>query len=159
LASKQAAELLVESYGEILLGVVVRLYFVYGPGQETTMLLPRLVGAVDAGEPVFLGSPDGFRSNPVHVRDSVAALVQAARLEKGVTVDVAGPDVASIRELATMIGKCLGSEPVFEHGPGRREDLIGDTTAMERWLGRATTGLADGIGGLCEWWSRTRSTR
>ena len=148
-ASKRAAEALAEGYRDHLEVSVLRFFFVYGAGQDRSMFMPRMVDTVGTGQPVRLDGPDGLRCNPVHVDDAVRAVVAAADLDTGRTLNVAGPEVTSLRDLATRIGDLVGRPPVFTAGAAGPTTLVGDTTRMTEVLGRARIGLAEGLADLC----------
>lgn len=133
-ATKLAGEMLARCYAPWMTLVNLRFFFLYGPGQKPDRLVPRLVESVRAGRPVTLGGRDGMRLNPVHAGDAAAAVVAALRLEGTATINVAGPEILSIREMAETIGGSLGVHPVFESSDDDSSDLIGDTTSMRRLL-------------------------
>lgn len=150
LASKGGAELLAKSYASFFVPVVLRPFFVYGPGQQAGMLIPRLVDKVRKGEPIGLRPPDGIRINPVHVDDVVTAIVRALALDEGAVVNVAGPDVLTIGEIVRVIGASLKIEPYIEMAPeSPAGDLIGDIRTMAALLGRPSIGFRDGVARLC----------
>jgi nucleoside-diphosphate-sugar epimerase len=133
-ATKLAGELLASSYAPWMTIANLRFFFIYGAGQQPDRLVPRLVESVRAGRPVTLGSRDGMRLNPVHASEAAAAVVAALQLEETAIINVAGPEILSIREIAETIGGSLGVEPVFRSSDDDSSDLIGDTTAMRRLL-------------------------
>jgi hypothetical protein len=49
-------------------------------------------------------------------------------------VNVAGPEILSIRAMAEAIGERLGIEPRFEEAEEEPGDLIGDTARMRALL-------------------------
>lgn len=146
LASKRSAELLVEAYESEFIVVILRFFFVYGPGQRESMLIPRLAAAVKAGAPVSLQAPDGIRINPIYVRDAAAAAKAALLIEESARVNVAGPDVLSIREIAEIIGRQVGREPTFSVAADDvPRHLVGDISRMRSLLHEPTVGFAEGI--------------
>lgn len=150
LASKHAAELFAEAYDGRLTIVILRFFFVYGPGQQPTMFLPRLVRSVAAGQPILLDGSSGLRSNPVHVEDAVRALAVATTLTESRKINVAGPDVMDLREMGGLIGSYLGRMPAFETRQDESAgDLVGDITRMATVLGSPRVALADGLRQLC----------
>jgi nucleoside-diphosphate-sugar epimerase len=150
LASKHSAELLVEAYGSLLVVVILRFFFVYGPGQRPSMLIPRLVRATADGKPISLQGCDGIRLNPVHVDDAVAAVCHALQLTDSQKVNVAGPEVLSLRQIAGTIGRHLGVAPSFAVDLlARPRHLVGDTTKMAAVLGAPRVRFAEGVAELC----------
>lgn len=113
-ASKAAAELLANAYSTRFPVSILRLFFPYGPRQRQR-LIPDLAGRVLRGEAIQLGMDDqGLAVTPTYVGD-VCRIVQAA-LENAWqgTVNVASPEVLTIRDIAATLGKVLDKEPVFQ---------------------------------------------
>ena len=146
LACKRAAELLAQCYRNDLVVVTLRFFFVYGHGQRSSMLIPRLAESVLKGRPITLHGEDGVRLNPIHVSDAAAAVERAAALDRSITMDVAGPEVHTLRWIAETIGDTLGKRPIFEVDQSRTPPaLVGDITDMTHWLGAPTVKFADGF--------------
>lgn len=146
LATRTAAEGLARSYSAHFNVVVLRFFFVYGPGQRADMLVPRLVASVKAGRVVTLRGPDGLRFNPTHARDAAAAVESALSLASSETVNVAGPRVLSLREAVEAIGSAVGRSPAFEVVPSNRsEDIVGDIGKMRRLLRAPEVSFEEGV--------------
>lgn len=135
LASKASAELLLDSYAKHLQTLALRFFFVYGQGQKPWMLVPRLIEHVRTGRPIELSGAHGAKFNPVHVEDVVNAILAAIRSEVTGCIDVAGPDVLSVREMGEAIARCVGRSAVFaSHPDAAAIDVVGDITAMSQRL-------------------------
>ncbi|HEY0148215.1 MAG TPA: NAD(P)-dependent oxidoreductase [Allosphingosinicella sp.] len=148
-ASKRAAELLCEAFAPFMNVVILRYFFIYGPGQKRDMLIPRLVDNVREGRPIGLDGQDGLRINPVHAADAAAATAAAMRLDRSATVNVAGPETLSLRDIACAIGASVGREPNFEvHADRRPASLIAGTAGMADLLVPPRRRLADSIADL-----------
>lgn len=156
-ASKRSAELLAASYEGIFTVIIVRFFFVYGRGQRATMLIPRLVDCVRQGRPVRLDGRDGMRLNPLHVTDAAAALQRVTALADSQTLDLAGPDVLTIRGISELIGAFVRRAPVFERGQAAPRDLVGDIQQMSERLRAPVVPFAKGVEELCH--DRTDSPR
>lgn len=126
--------------------VVLRPFFVYGPGQER-MLVAGLLRKVLAGEEIAIEGDPGLRSNPVFVADCVAAIQGALISASSGTFNIAGDEVVSLTELVGLIGEAAGREARVAHTPAAGEgDLIADNTRMRRELGAAPrTSLRRGL--------------
>jgi len=132
--------------------VVVRLFGVYGPGQRAR-LVPRLVDLVRTGNVVRLHARDGegeatggLRISPCYVKDVIEILTQLAHGGRVGCLNVASPEVVSIREIAETIGRYVGKGPVFEIASTPREfDLIADISLLERELAPSFTPFALGL--------------
>jgi UDP-glucose 4-epimerase len=128
-ATKLAAERFVGAYRGHFGTTVMRLVAPYGPGQRNRMI-PRLIASVKDGKPIVLNAGDRPRMNPIYV-DDVTRVVEAALASEGhQLLNVAGDDVASIRELAETIGRVLGVEPEFDAGGSQTGDVVADNRRM-----------------------------
>jgi UDP-glucose 4-epimerase len=143
LGSKLCGEVLAHSYASLFQVTVLRFFFMYGPGQNRSMLIPRLMDRVAAGDPITLQGPQGIRINPVHVKDAAEAVVAALKTEQSATFNISGPDVISIREICEAMGRYLNREPKFQYEPGEPRDLIGDNSLMRKLLAPPRMSLID----------------
>lgn len=149
-ATKLAAESLARAYGAELVVTVLRPFFIYGRGQDAGMLFPRLVDSIRTGRPIFLDGRDGMRFNPVHVSDAVRAVSAALDLDDSCVLNLAGPEVLSLRKAVELLATALGVEPVFESRPeATPADCIADISNMAARLGPPSRVLADTAPELC----------
>jgi UDP-glucose 4-epimerase len=146
LSSKYAAEVLIANYRAVLDTVVVRPFFVYGPGQAR-MLVPTIVEKVTTGTTIEIDGNPGLTINPIYVDDAVAAIVGALRSSESGLFNLAGDESVTITGLVELIGEVAGIEPIVEHrdsDPGG--DLLGDNRQMKEVLGvTPATRLRDGL--------------
>ena len=146
LSSKLCSEIVAHNYARILDVAILRYFFVYGPGQRASMLVPRLIQRVRDGAPVDLQGEGGIRINPVHVSDAAAATARALSLTGSRTINVGGSEVLALREICEMIGEAVGRKPVFRvdraAAPGH---LTGDIRLMREVLVAPTVRFADGL--------------
>jgi UDP-glucose 4-epimerase len=146
LTTKLCSEIVAQNFSEFLSVVILRFFFVYGPGQRQTMLIPRLIMRVRNGEPIQLQGEDGIRINPTHVSDAVAAIVRAIGLSASHTINVGGPDVLSLREIGEEIGRSLRCEPIFSvDRSSTPRHLSGDISKMRELLVPPKVRLKDGL--------------
>jgi nucleoside-diphosphate-sugar epimerase len=135
LRSKYSAELLIANYTAFFDTVVLRPFFIYGPGQRG-MLVPGLVERVLSSERVEIQGDPGLRINPLHVSDAVRVFEPALELGRSGLFNIAGDEVLTITELVRRIGCVTGREPQITHMsaavPG---NLIGDNRQMKQVLG------------------------
>jgi UDP-glucose 4-epimerase len=148
LGSKLCGEVLSQSYASQMQIIILRFFFMYGLGQKRSMLIPRLIDNIKAGNPVTLESKEGLRINPVHVSDAASAVAVALRTEESATYNIAGPEVLSLREIAEVIGTQVGVRPLLEISDGPPNDLIGKNAAMCEKLIEPSVGFERGIGDL-----------
>ncbi len=150
-ATKAAAEILLSYYSELLNVIILRPFFVYGPGQ-TGMLIPTLISKVAAGQEVLVSGPDGMRSNPTYVDDAVDMIELSLQLESSATLNIAGTESLSIREIVREIGHALGKPVKVASRPTEGPvDLVPDLTLYRSKLGSyPATSFSDGIARTCE---------
>jgi nucleoside-diphosphate-sugar epimerase len=125
--------------------VVMRFFFIYGYGQNRSMLIPRLVDNVRNGRAIALQGKEGIRINPIHVTDAAAAVIAALGTSKSATYNIAGPDVLSLKNIGETIGELLGVQPHFEYVAGQPDDLIGDAASMRMTLHVPEVRVENGI--------------
>lgn len=134
LGSKTCGEILVQSYASVFQVTVVRPFFMYGPGQNRNMLIPRLFDSVRLNKPISLQGDNGIRINPIHVDDASAAMVAALSLDESSTFNIAGPEVLSLRDICESMGAYLGIKPILIQLTGEPSDLVADISAMHEKL-------------------------
>ena len=148
-ASKRAAELLLEPYEALMSVAALRFFFIYGPGQKSDMLIPRLIGNVREGRPVTLQGESGLILNPIHARDAARAVAAALDLPRGGVINVAGPESLSIRELCDLAGRKLGRDPVYEvDAKASAPRLAADISRMKALLGEPTIRFEEALAEL-----------
>lgn len=134
IGSKMCSEMMAHSYAEFFTVISLRLFFMYGRGQNRTMLLPRLLDNIKKCIPIKLQGSEGIRINPLHVTDAAEAVRAALYLRQSATFNLAGPDILSIRQISELMSKYVGRAPVFEMDNTLPKDLIGDNSAMKDQL-------------------------
>jgi UDP-glucose 4-epimerase len=134
-ASKRSAELLARPYAELVPCHVLRLFTVYGAGQQGR-LIAKLAERVRGGETVTVEGNRGLLLSPVHVDDVVATLLEALRTPPAggfETTNVGGPDALGIRDIAQTLGRVLGREARLESaGDGEPGGLVADISKLRR---------------------------
>jgi UDP-glucose 4-epimerase len=146
ITSKYAAESLAANYQPFFHTIVLRFFFVYGPGQER-MLVPTLIDKVRKGDQISIAGRPGQRINPIHVSDAIEVFPPALALTGSDVFNVAGDEVVSIRELVGVIEEATGESAHVRHiDPEQDGDLVGDNTRMKDVLGvQPRTSLLEGI--------------
>jgi len=132
--SKYTSEQLIKFYSEYFSTIILRYFFVYGPGQRN-MLIPNLIEAVKMGKPIIIYNETGIKITPTYIDDAVEATIRSLSLSGFEVINIAGNDVVSIKDLAEMIGEILNKSPIYEfkRDPNAR-DYIADTTKMKKLL-------------------------
>lgn len=151
LATKLAGEALAAGYRSLMAVQTLRLFFVYGRGQSPDRFFTNLVRRVLNGQPIVLYGRDGMRLNPIHVADVVDAIAASLTLQGSNVVNIAGPEVLTLRRIADLVGAHVGKTPVFDQRPADPErDLVADVALMERLVGAPHGRFDDRIGQVCE---------
>jgi len=145
LGSKLCGEVLAQSYTAQMQVLILRFFFIYGPGQNRSMLILRLIDNVVAGRPVKLQGSHGIRINPIYVSDASRALVAALATGQSATYNVAGSEVLSLRDIAETIGTAVGRTPTFDVSEELGQDLVADNCAMLEHLHKPKVNFASGI--------------
>ena len=145
--TKFSAEILASNYAQYFNLIILRFFFIYGPGQKSGMLMPRLIKTVDEGGLITLQGDDGIRLNPIYVEDAANATDRAFSLDGFHRINVGGPEVVTMRVLGEKIGSVLDKRPVFEVDQSAEpRHLVGDISQMSLKLGPPRTGLREGLG-------------
>jgi nucleoside-diphosphate-sugar epimerase len=130
----------------------LRLFSVYGPGEDPRRLVASVVRALVAGRPIDLTPGEQVRDF-VYVDDVADALLVAALAPgiDGVTVNVGTGTQTTVRELCLRVAALTGGEDLLRFGahpyrPGERFEWCAATKHAERALGwRARTTLDEGL--------------
>jgi nucleoside-diphosphate-sugar epimerase len=128
--SKYASENLVKAYSDYMAVHILRPFFIYGKKQKSTMLLPRLVTNIRNNIPITLQGKDGIVINPVHVSDVVQLIEKCLHRNTSLTINVAGPDRLSIRELSDTIGELIQINPIYLQIEGSNDCILAKNDLM-----------------------------
>jgi len=151
LGSKLCSEIVFQNYRQFFVcAVIIRPFFIYGPGQRADMFVTRIIHSVRDGRPVTLQGADGLKINPIYVDDAVTAFSRAVDMTGGGIVNIAGPDILSLRDVADMAGEYLDKAPVFEMVEGSPVDYVADISVARQILDLRPrsfrSGLAETLG-------------
>lgn len=136
--TKAQAELAVQAASGAFHKVVLRYFFPYGIG--TPNPIPAYVRRAVCGEPIEILAGGGPLLNPLHLADAVEATVQALSLTCSVTLNIAGKQVTTFAEMATMAAQSVGRQPILQPIPDEaaipyyRANLVADIAQMELLL-------------------------
>ncbi|WP_435641553.1 NAD-dependent epimerase/dehydratase family protein [Micavibrio aeruginosavorus] len=145
LGSKLCSEILVENYAQCMIVNIVRFFFIYGPEQKRSMLIPRLVDSVRDGRAIQLQGERGISINPIHVSDAVVALEKIMDIKESATFNMAGAESFSLRDIAMMAGAVIGKDPVFEKVGDEGQNIIANIDLMKKILVEPSISLRDGL--------------
>ncbi len=155
--SKLAAEEALHLFRPHLPTISLRLFGLFGPGQQT-MLPVTLLRKVRAEEPILLepaagerGDPEGLTVSFSYVGDTAAWLERIARLALGrvslpPVLNVAGCEPVSLRRFAVTIGELLGIRPRFQRAETiRRFNLVADISLFRSLVNPMFTPFAEAM--------------
>jgi len=146
--------------------VILRPSFAYGPGQETTKLIPHVITTLLEGDSPRLSSGERLL-DCVFAEDVARAYVDAAHVPgvEGRTIDIGRGVLSSVHEIVALIVDSVGptaGRPVFGELPvrPREQEVEVDPDETARVLGwRATTNLEDGLRATVAWFRDHRPSK
>ncbi len=132
--------------------VHLRLFSVYGPGEDPRRLVASVVDSLLAGRPISLTPGDQVRDF-VYVDDVAEALLEAACRPRpaGTTVNVGTGVQTTVRELCSIVADLVGGHDLLRFGerayrPGERFSWRASTALAEQTLAwHARTSLRAGL--------------
>ncbi|MBI3500570.1 MAG: NAD(P)-dependent oxidoreductase [Bacteroidetes bacterium] len=148
LSTKLCSEIIAENYNSFFDVITLRFFFVYGKNQKCSMLIPRLVDSVKQEKPIILQGKEGIKINPVHVEDAASAVIKTMALNGSHKINIAGPEILSIKQIAETIGGKLQKKPLFEIKNIESKNLIGDIGKMCKLLSVPKVNFSEGITAL-----------
>jgi UDP-glucose 4-epimerase len=144
-ASKLASEMFSSTYQQVFDVTVMRFFFMYGPRQRHDMFLPRIVNRVVNGEAISICPTGGIRVNPVLVEDVANLLKSLLGKKTPPILNIGGPDVVSIQQIAEQIGRIVSRQPIWEMGT-KSSDFFADISIVKNFLGeKQLTPINEGL--------------
>ncbi len=143
--SKLAAERLAECYSALLAVMVLRPFFIYGPGQSEEKLIARLVASVREGRPIGFSGDRGLRINPIHVDDAARVVGALLEIKGSRTLNLAGPETVSICEIAERVGQIVGVAPILNRSAGDESMVVADHQPVADLLGQEMIPVSAGL--------------
>lgn len=134
-ASKLSAELITQAYSHLLDVQVLRFFYLYGPGQNREMLIPRLIERVRAQETVSLEGRQGLRFNPIYVTDAAQAVLAAQGLRGSHCLNIAGPAETNLRTVLEKTARILGKPLLIDCQGTRSPITLANTNLMGELVG------------------------
>lgn len=145
LGSKLCGEVLTQSYASQMQVAVLRFFFIYGAGQNRSMLIPRLLDSVRDGKPINLVGNEGLRINPIHVSDAAASVKAMLATKDSATYNIAGSETVSLRALCLKMEVLTGRKANFVESAGEAMDIVADISAMKNKLHKPMVNLDMGL--------------
>jgi nucleoside-diphosphate-sugar epimerase len=143
--SKITGERILDLYRRHFTVTTVRFFTIYGPNQKG-MLVPAIIEKVKTGTPVFLepaageeGENEGLRLTPCYIDDAVDAIETLLGTDVGSPINIASPEIVSIRQIAEEAGRLMNKKPIFaQANTSRNWNLIADTTLLKTYKQKFT---------------------
>lgn len=146
LNSKLSAEMLLKNYASLFeTFVIIRPFFMYGPGQNKSMLIPRLIDNIKHGKEIILNGTEGIRINPIYISDVAEAIAKIVNLKGEYIINIAGEEIITLKKLGMLIGDILGEQPIFTNHFQPQNDLVSDIKIMKNLLGIPKVSLTEGL--------------
>lgn len=135
LGSKLCSEIVFQNYRQFLdCAVILRPFFIYGPRQRPDMFVNRIINSVREGKSVTLQGRDGLKVNPIYVDDAAIAFVRALDQSGHKIINVAGPQIVSLRAIAEGVAAYVKRDPVYIHADGQPVDYVADIAIAREHL-------------------------
>jgi len=144
-ATKYCSEVILENYFSQMNVFILRFFFVYGEGQRSQMLVPRLIDFVREGKPISLEGKNGLEINPIYVEDAVSAILATLKIKGSHTINIGGNKIYNLREICEIIGGAVGKEPIFTTNEELPKNLIGNIERMQTLLPASMNNFEDTI--------------
>ncbi len=138
-----------------------RIFFLYGPGEPATRLVPSVVQALLEGTPAAVSEGSQILDF-LHVDDVAEAF--AALLDGDVqgSVNIGSGEGVAVREVIELVGAAAGRPDLIRFGavetrPGEPASLVADVRRLRYEVGfRPRITLEDGIADTVAWWQDRR---
>jgi nucleoside-diphosphate-sugar epimerase len=133
-----------------------RLFFVYGPGEKPTRLIPSVITKLLSGQPAQTG-PGDLRRDFIHIRDTAQALARLALGDVTGPINIGSGEATRIADVVAQLGALTGHPEHLRIGalPPRASEpdlLLADTTRMGEELHyRLETSLSQGLEEYVKW--------
>jgi nucleoside-diphosphate-sugar epimerase len=134
-----------------------RLFFLYGPREQSERLVPAVIRSLLAGERVATTTGGQVRDF-MHVEDAAAALVALLLGDVTGSVNIASGRALSVAEVLDLIGSLTGGEQLIDRGArptpsGEPPRIVASVERLEREVGfRPRVSLREGLAATVQWW-------
>ncbi|TDC81856.1 NAD(P)-dependent oxidoreductase [Actinomadura sp. 7K507] len=156
LATERLAAAFARRPGSRMSVVALRFFTAFGPRSNPEMVVPRMFRSAVTAAPMPLFGDGDVAHSWTHVDDLVAGVLRALDLPLvagcAETVNIAGADIASLRQVGDLVGQIVGRPVVWEAAGDRPGDAAGvraDLSRARRLLGfTPAVGLREGLESL-----------
>jgi UDP-glucose 4-epimerase len=108
----------------------IRYFFIYGPKQRSEMLIPRMINSVLERKIIKLGQNRGPLLNPIYVNDAALATSLVLGSDLQGSINVAGNEIQSLKQICETIAGVVGVGPVFESTDDAPVDFVASTEML-----------------------------
>lgn len=159
-ASKAALQSILDPFSKLTgMSVVwLRLFYIYGPGENEKRLVPTLILSCLQGVPADLSSADKVRDY-LHVEDTASAIWAAASSDLTGPVNIGSGQAVTLLELSEKISRLTGTAGLVRFGakpddPDDPRKVLSDNRRLRGvgWTPRYS--LDDGLQNVIDWWKR-----
>jgi nucleoside-diphosphate-sugar epimerase len=143
--TKYIGELLVNSYEETFITIINRYFFPYGPGQ-VNRFIPLMIANVMQKQQILTNTHGGPIVNPLYITDVVQLTINTLKSKRGDIFNIAGLEKYSLMEIADLIGKYVGQEPMYrctDEIPSG--DIVGDVTKIIKKIDFKVVPFVEGL--------------
>ncbi len=134
-----------------------RIFYVYGPYEDTRRLVPALTLSLLRGEPFKATTGEQVRDY-IHVDDIASALVALAVTGASGVFNICSGEPSTIRDLMLEVGRLIGREDLIQFGarpPGQYEPPVidGENRRLREATGwKPARTLPQGLAETVDWW-------
>lgn len=139
-ASKLSAEILLRPFSNFFDIAVLRLFGVFGPGQEGAMM-PGIIGRFVAGSEITLARNIGVKFNPIYIDDCVSVVIRVMERKLASSfevLNVGGDETVDVGQVAAeleAIAKKVANVRVTDDAPKYLVGAIDKLSAAIDWKG------------------------
>ena len=135
---------------------LTRIFAAYGTGQ-TDKLIPMIANKVINAQDIFLArnptnpnDEDGLALSPMYIDDMVSALISLRDISDCTSINLAGTETISIRQLAMALGKFFDiPAKISLNDDVRQGNFISETSKQLQLLGRPSVSFLEGLERFC----------
>jgi nucleoside-diphosphate-sugar epimerase len=132
------------------------IFYLYGPGEHPSRLVPSVVRALKAGERFECEHPNDVRDY-LHVQDVAAAFVELLGSSAQGDVNIASGLPTRVADLVAAVSDAVGRPELVDCSRSASEAsyVVGDPVRLAREVGwKPRWSMADGIAATVAWWER-----
>ncbi len=137
-ASKLSAELLLSHYQQFFQVDILRLFTVYGPGQNG-MLIPTIIERIKTSEPIKMAGGLGIYLSPIFVEDVVdiiIKLIDAPASQQSRLMNVCGNQITSLSEIVKILEAIIGKPAVLQMTDEPPACFLGSNERLKDYIGK-----------------------